>query len=98
MTPTLATVAVSAMIGVLIGTAVHEFLGAKRSSVGIHRRDGRIMPFWEGVIVFAIVISIASFFTTHTSLWITNEFPGMMAVLFCLFWLSVFLSATSYSR
>lgn len=98
MPPTLTTVAISAMIGVLIGYGVHEAFGGRRSSVGVHRRDGRIMSFWPGVFFFAFVTVLAGGFTTAISAMLTDVFPGLFALLLCILAVSLFLNLESYSR
>ena len=98
MVATMEAVAVSGMIGVLIGTFVHGMFGAKRSSVGVHRSDGRIMPYWEGIFAFAFVTFIASLFTTFVSTAITDALPGLPAIVLSLLGVSLLLNATSYAR
>jgi hypothetical protein len=98
MAPTLTTVAISAMIGVLIGFAVNEAFGGRRSSIGVHRSDGRLLSFWPGVIFFALVTIMAGTFTTMVSTMLTDMFSGLGALLLAVLGVSLFLNMESYSR
>lgn len=98
MSPTLTTVAISAMIGVLIGFLVKESFGGRRSSIGVHRSDGRLLSFWPGVAFFAVVTIIAGTFTTIVSTALTDMFTGIGALLIAIVGVSLFLNMKSYSR
>jgi len=98
MPPTSTTVAISAMIGVLIGFVVKESFGGRRSSIGVHRSDGRLLSFWPGVAFFAVVTIIAGTFTTVASRILTDMFTGIGALLVAVVGASLFLSMKSYSR
>lgn len=98
MVPTLTTVAVSALIGVLIGAGVHETFGGKRSTVGVHRRNGQLLSFWPGVVFFSLIMTVASLVTTVVSSAITSALPGIVALIFAILAVSVFLNISSYSR
>ncbi|WP_435196396.1 hypothetical protein [Natronomonas sp. EA1] len=95
---TLTTVGVSALIGVLIGYSFNEMFGGRRSSIGVHRSDGRLLPFWPGVVFFSVITIIVALSTTAISAMITDAFSGLGG--FILAWLGVafFLALGSYSR
>lgn len=98
MAVSLTSAAVSAMVGVLIGFYINEMFGGRRSSIGVHRPDGRLLPFWKGVIFFAFITVLAGTTSTIIGTMLADVLPGLLALLFSLFWVSVFLNAKSYSR
>ena len=98
MSPTITTVTVSAMVGVLVGSMVHETFGGKRSSIGVHARNGQLMSFPSGVAFFGFVTLIAGIFSAIVSAFLTTEFTGFGALVIALLGVSIMLYTTSYSR
>lgn len=92
------SVFVSAMVGVLIGSMVKGEFGGRRSSIGVHGSDGKLLPFHVGIAFFAIVSFIAAFFSTMVSTFLTDVFSGLGAIIVSVCGVSFFLWATSYSR
>lgn len=91
------TVAISGMVGVVIGVLVRDSFGGKRSSIGVHRSDGRLVSFWPGVFLFATITILGSFFTTAISSALTDMMAGLPAFILVLFIISLLISQ-SYSR
>lgn len=92
------SVFVSAMVGVLIGSAVKGEFGGTRSSIGIHGSNGKLLPFHIGIIFFALVSFAAAFFSTMVSTFLTDVFSGLGAIIVAMVGVSFYLWATSYSR
>jgi hypothetical protein len=96
--PTLTAVGVSGMIGVLVGYLINELIGGRRSSIGVHRSDGKLLPFWSGFIFFSLVVFITGLGTALTSTLLTNAFSGLGALAIATLGVALFLSVNSYSR
>jgi len=98
MSPTITTVAISGTIGVLVGNFMHNIFGGRRSSVGVHGSDGRIKPFWSGVLLFGIVTFLSGMGTAVASSMLIDVFTGAGALGLSLIGVSLLLSLESYSR
>ena len=95
---TITTVGISAMIGVLIGYGINEIFGGRRSSIGVHRRDGRLLPFWPGFVFFSMVTIVAAFTTTAVSEFLSEAFSGLGGFVLACGGVAFFLTMVSYSR
>jgi hypothetical protein len=86
------------MIGVLIGYSFNEMFGGRRSSIGVHRSDGRLLSFWPGVVLFSLVTICAALGTTAISAMITDVFSELGGFILAWFGVAFFLAIGSYSR
>jgi|GEM_PF-6246484 len=98
MGSTILAVATTGMLGVLVGHGVNDVFGGKRSSVGVHKKNGQIMPFDEGVVVYALIIVISGLVTALVARVLTSTITGLGALFVSVVGIVVFLSVDSYSR
>lgn len=92
------SVAVAAMIGVLAGFLINESMGGRRSSIGVHRSDGRLLAFWPGLVLFTVVTVFSGLFSTVTAQAMMTAFDGLGALILATFGVAFFLNVQSYSR
>jgi drug/metabolite transporter (DMT)-like permease len=95
---TLTMVGISAMLGVLIGYGINETMGGRRSSIGVHRRDGRLLSFWPGFLFFSLITIVAAFTTTAASAFLSETFSGLGGFILAFGGVAFFLTIVSYSR
>jgi hypothetical protein len=86
------------MIGVVIGFSINETFGGRRSSIGVHRRDGRLLPFFPGWLFFSIVTAATGFASTALAQALIEALSGLGGLLFASLGVGLFLTLQAYSR
>lgn len=95
--PAIQTLALSALIGVVVGNVMHDELGGKRSSIGVHRPSGKLMSFPQAIVFFTVItIAISGMSGVVSS--ISAQILGKNIALLIALALVILLLADSYSR
>jgi hypothetical protein len=86
------------MIGVLVGYLIKENVGGKRSKIGVHGPDGRLLSFWDGFLFFSGVAIATSFATDIVVSIVSGNLPVPLGFIIACLGVALFLTRESYSR
>lgn len=89
---------VMAGVSMFVAYTIRETVGGKRSSAGVHRPDGRLLPSELGTIVTIGILAIGAFTATNIKPYLMESLGKEGAMILALVLVYIVVKRENYDR